>query len=915
MAHGVFASLPTTVVGLTSAPQNVQITLASASPIGSITVPMAQNGVQEFKVGTVTGCAIGGSSNPANTVCTVPITFSPQYPGTRMGTLTVNNDGEVIGTAGLAGIGQGPEIAVTPGTLAMAIGGGVNGVTTTPQSVTTAALSVSNNGAATAMDGAGNLYIADNINCLAYKVIAATNQIVVVAGNYTFAAGAVTPSTTPEPAIGSNTCPIAIAVDGAGNIYLADANVVINNAYGAFPGVVEEVSAATGEIVVVAGNPNSTLTATTTPQPALNVAIQAVNSLATDAAGNLYISDFFNNLVEQVTPNGQIVVFAGGGSNGGPFTTPQPATSVSLNGPTGMVMDEFGNFYISDQNINLIEMVNAAGQIVTVAGGGGTTPSTTPQNAFAVGFNCPAGLAVDGAGDLYIADFCNDMVEQLNLAGQVVVVAGSGGTVPSATPISGTNASLGIPQGVEVDGAGNLYIADGQNIGGGDNMVEKVSTVGAPLNFPYTNAGSSSAPQSVTLTNIGNEPLVLSSVSAPADYPSQTTGSQTLPSGNNGSLTFAFDPHTGGVLDESATLIDNNLNVANAQQSLAFTGTAFGGPAATPTFSLAGGNYSEAQSVTISDTTPGAAIYYTTNGTTPTTSSALFTSGIILTSTETLEAIATASYYSTSAVATANYTLTLPAVAPTVTVTLSPSTITTAQALTATIGVSGGTGTLTATGTVTLSGGGYTSSAAQLVSGTAQINVPVGSLAIGTYSLTATYLPDNNSSSIYIGTTATAPVTVMTAVPAGFTISGTAITVASGATTENTSTITLTPAGGFTGTVSLSCAIAPVATNDPATCSIQPASITVSGTTAKTTTLTVNTSGTTSSLNQTNKLFWPSASGTALALLFLFGIPARRRHWRTWLGMALLLLAICGAVPGCGGATSSTTPRDSIPSP
>jgi hypothetical protein len=582
-----------------------------------------------------------------------------------------------------------------------------------------------------------------------------------------------------------------------------------------------------------------------------------------------------------------------------------------------MVMDEFGNFYISDQNINLIEMVNAAGQIITVAGGGGTTPNTTPQNAFAVAFNCPAGLAVDGAGDLYIADFCNDKVEQLNLAGQVVVVAGSGGTVPSATPISATNASLGIPQGVEVDGAGNLYIADGQKIAGGNNMIEKVSTLAAPLNFPLTNEGSSSASQSLTLANIGNQSLTLNSLSSPPDYLLQSTDTctvtantaQTLTTGTSCSVAYLFGPTNAGVLDESATVIDNNLNVANAQQALAFTGAAFGGPAPTPTFSPAGGNYSEAQSITISDTIPGATIYYTTNGTTPTTSSALFTSGIILTSTETLEAIATASYYSTSAVATANYTVTLPAVAPTVTLTLSPSTITTAQALTATIGVSGGTGSLTATGTVTLSGGGYTSSATPLVSGTAQINVPAGSLAVGTYPLTATYLPDANSSSIYISTTATAPVTVTTVVPAGFTISGTAITVVSGATTGNTSTITLTPAGGFTGIVSLTCAIAPVATANPATCSIQPASITISGTTAETTTLTVNTSGATASLNQTNKLFWPSASGTALALVFLFGIPARRRNWRTMLGMALLLIAICGAVTGCGGTTSSTTPQ------
>ncbi len=835
VAGGTFTTLPSTAVGSTSSSQNVQLTLASATPISSITVPPAQNGVQEFIVGTVTGCTVGGGSNPSGTVCTVPITFSPQYPGIRTGALTFTNNGEVIGTAGLAGIGQGPEIAVTPGSLAMAIGGGVNAVTSTPQSVTAVNIGATSNFAALAMDGAGNLYISDNAHCLAYKVTAATNQIAVVAGNYTGAPNAVTPSTTPEPAIGSNTCPSAIAVDGAGNIYLVDSNITVNvPGNGLFPGVVEEVSAATGEIAVIAGNVNSSLTATTTPQPALNVAIWAANSLATDTAGNLYISDFFNNVVDMVNPAGQIVVVAGSGGNGGaPFTTPVPATSVSLNGPTGMVVDQFGNLYITDQNIDLIEQVNAAGNIYTVAGvpwGGGAAPSSIPQPALSVGLNAPGGLAVDGAGNLYIGDIFNEVIEQVNLAGQLVVVAGSGGIVPSATPESALSAELGAIQGVEVDGAGNIYIADGQTIGNGGNMIEKVSSAGMPLSFPDTNVGLSSAAQSYTLTNIGNQSLVLSSVSVAADYPLQAAGcavtassGQTLASSNNCSLTYLFDPNNGGVLDEAAIVTDNNLNVANAQQTLWLTGTATGGTLATPT----------------------------------------------------------------------------------VNVTLSPSSITTAEAMTATIGVSEGPGTPLATGSVTLSGGNFTSAPATLVNGTAQINVPLGSLAVGNYPLMVNYLPDANSSSTYLNATGSAAVTV---VPASFTISGSMINVVSGATTGNTTTITVTPAGWFSGTINLTCAIAPVPANNPATCSIDPASITLNGTTAVTTTLTANTTGTTSSLNPSNKPFWPSAGEVALALVILFGIPARRRNWRTMLGMALLLLAICSVVPGCGGTSSNSTP-------
>ncbi len=741
VANGTFATLPTTNVGSASSSQNVSVTLQSATAISSITVPKAQNGVQEFTVGTVSGCSIGGTVNAANTVCTVPITFHPQYPGVRMGALDINNAGTVVGTAGLAGIGQGPQVEVMPGALAMAIGGGVSGVTATPQSVTTAALSVSNNGSATAMDGAGNLYIADDINCMAYKVTAATNQIVAIAGNYNFSSGAVTPSTTPEPALGSNTCPQGIAVDGAGNVYIID----VNTNDGSYPNEVEEVSAATGQIFVMAGG--GAAAPSTTPQAATSVALDAVNSLATDTAGNLYIADFYHNLVEKVTPAGQLAIFAGGGST--PVsTTPQPATSAQLNGPTGMVMDASGNFFISDQNIGVIERVNSSGQIVSVAGGGGNPPSTTPQTALSVAISNPAGLAVDGAGDLYIADYSNQVVDQVNLAGQLVVVAGSGGTVPTATSESSTSAQLGLIEGVEVDGAGNIYIADGQNIGGGDNMVEKVSAAGQPLSFPFTNVGSTSVPQSIKLANIGNQSLTLSSLSATTDFPLQSGGTcaltptsgQSLAVSTTCSLSYAFHPTTGGVLNESATLTDNNLNVSGAHQGIALTGTGVGGtnpqltsinppsggngtsvtvtgtnlsgattmtfgatpvtpssststtvtatapsgsgtvnvtvttsngtsnaesftytstPAATPTFSPAAGTYTSTQTVTISDSTSGATIYYTTNGTTPTTSSTVYSAPISVSTTETVEAIATASGYTTSPVGSAAYTITV----------------------------------------------------------------------------------------------------------------------------------------------------------------------------------------------------------------------------------------------------------------
>ena len=137
------------------------------------------------------------------------------------------------------------------------------------------------------------------------------------------------------------------------------------------------------------------------------------------------------------------------------------------------------------------------------------------------------------------------------------------------------------------------------------------------------------------------------------------------------------------------------------------------------------------------------------------------------------------------------------------------------------------------------------------------------------------------------------------------------LTLSAGATTGNTSTISVTPSGPFTGAVALSCSVAsPSGANDPATCGLSQSSVTLSGTTAQTVTVTVSTTATTTSMNQTRKLFWPSAGGAVLALVFLFGIPKRRRNWLAMVGLLALVVSIAGM--GCGGggggSNNNTTP-------
>ena len=165
----------------------------------------------------------------------------------------------------------------------------------------------------------------------------------------------------------------------------------------------------------------------------------------------------------------------------------------------------------------------------------------------------------------------------------------------------------------------------------------------------------------------------------------------------------------------------------------------------------------------------------------------------------------------------------------------------------------------------------------------------------GTYTVTVTGI----SGSITQTTVVTA-----TVAPASFALSASATTLslAPGATSGNTSTISVTPSGGFTGAVALTCSISPTAASDPATCSFSPASVTISGATAQTSTLTINTTAATTAQNKPMNLFWPSAGGAALAMVFFFGIPARKRNWVAMLGLLVLFVSLAGL--GCGGGGS-----------
>ena len=199
--------------------------------------------------------------------------------------------------------------------------------------------------------------------------------------------------------------------------------------------------------------------------------------VAVDASGNLFIADFYNNRIRKVSTSGVITTVAGNGTSGYSGDG-GAATSAELNYPISVAVDGSDNLYIVDYNNTVIRKVATNGTISTVAGNGITGYSGDGGAATSAELNGLIGVAVDGGGNLYIADPGNNRIRKVSTNGIITPVAGNGYNAGIGGGYSGdggaaTSAALYYPQSVYVDGSGNLYIADA-----GNNRIRKVSTNG-----------------------------------------------------------------------------------------------------------------------------------------------------------------------------------------------------------------------------------------------------------------------------------------------------------------------------------------------------------------------------------------------------------------------------------------------------
>ncbi len=195
------------------------------------------------------------------------------------------------------------------------------------------------------------------------------------------------------------------------------------------------------------------------------------NSIAMDIAGNIYFSDYNFN-VRKINTSGTISTIAGSGVSGYAGDG-GAATTAKLFDPRGVVVDGLGNIYIADNQNNVIRKVNTSGTITTFAGNGTAGYSGNGGAATSAQLNGPWGLAVDAAGNVYIADKDNRVIRKVNTLGIITTVAGNGTSGFGGDGGPATSAMLANPLNVKVDGSGNLYIVDQQNF-----RIRKVSTSG-----------------------------------------------------------------------------------------------------------------------------------------------------------------------------------------------------------------------------------------------------------------------------------------------------------------------------------------------------------------------------------------------------------------------------------------------------
>ncbi len=302
-----------------------------------------------------------------------------------------------------------------------------------------------------AVDAVGNVYISDSTNNRVRKIDAASGTITTVAGN-----GNRDYSGDGGPAVKASIAfPMGLTVDREGHLYIADAR---NHR-------IRRVDAKTGIITTVAGQGMRGLGGDN--GPALSALLSYPTSVTVDEEGNLYIADSENGGIRRVDKKTGIISSVVG--EGTPGAKTDSSGTPTIRGlfvaPVGLTYDGKGSLYVADSFLNRIKKVELATRKVTIVAGKGVNQFCGDGGAAKEAcLNQPAGVALDGAGNVYIADAGNDRVRKVDVkSGIVTTIAGSGQRGFSGDNGPAAKASLAFPTGVAVDPKGRLLIVEPTN--------------------------------------------------------------------------------------------------------------------------------------------------------------------------------------------------------------------------------------------------------------------------------------------------------------------------------------------------------------------------------------------------------------------------------------------------------------------
>jgi trimeric autotransporter adhesin len=320
-------------------------------------------------------------------------------------------------------------------------------------------------------DSGGDLFIADYGNSRIRQVAQGKIQTV-VGSNATSVIFNEAPATT----IRLNG-PTGLAVDSSGDIFIAEGSIGTGSGLALGDYKIWKINSV-GIVTTAAGNGIENYSGDGGAATAAQ--LNAPANMVLDAVGNLYIADSANNRIRRVSPGGVIVTVAGTGVAGYSGDS-GPATSAMLNSPEGLAADADGNIYIADTKNNRIRKLLPDGTIIGIAGNGNAAFFGDGGAANSASIHAPEALYSAGGGHIYIADTGNQRIRELLPDGTITTVAGSGVQGVAGDGGAATSAQLSLPAGVTLDAAGNMYIADS-----GNNRVRVVSTNGTISTFAGT---------------------------------------------------------------------------------------------------------------------------------------------------------------------------------------------------------------------------------------------------------------------------------------------------------------------------------------------------------------------------------------------------------------------------------------------